>query len=160
MGRKTAMYPDFDQSLRELGVGDLSVGKKIKQFARGFYGRIAAYQTGLDNTVDDSKLERALARNLYGDDENEKNIEQVRLLAAYIRREVTGMASQHADELMAGVVNFGYDGLVQETKYYTLEDGWDVELVARETPTEGQELNLIQQLLGNIGRFSNTADAQ
>ena len=38
------MYKDFDMSLREIGVGDLSVGKKIYQMTEAFSGRLFAYR--------------------------------------------------------------------------------------------------------------------
>src|SRR5436309_3467908 len=33
-----AMFADFDRSLRELGTGDLSVGREVKKMAQSFYG--------------------------------------------------------------------------------------------------------------------------
>ena len=38
------IYKDFDMSLREIGVGDLSVGKKIYQMTEAFSGRLFAYR--------------------------------------------------------------------------------------------------------------------
>ena len=58
------MFDDMDQNLRELGAGDMSVGKKVKHMARAFYGRVAAYEDGLNG--DDGVLGSALLRNLYG----------------------------------------------------------------------------------------------
>ena len=58
------MFADFDRSLREIGTGDLSVGRQVKRMAEAFYGRIRAYEDGLAG--DDSALGAALARNLYG----------------------------------------------------------------------------------------------
>ena len=40
-------FRDMDRSLRELGVGDLSVGKKVRKMAEVFYGRLAAYDRAL-----------------------------------------------------------------------------------------------------------------
>jgi cytochrome b pre-mRNA-processing protein 3 len=59
-----AMFEDMDRSLREIGVGDLSVGKRVKEMARGLYGRIAAYESGIADGGD--ALAHALARNVYG----------------------------------------------------------------------------------------------
>ena len=59
-----AMFADLDRALREMGTGDLSVGKQVKRMAQGFYGRIRAYEEGL--AADDSVLGAALARNLFG----------------------------------------------------------------------------------------------
>src|SRR4051795_13607666 len=58
------MFADFDRSLREMGVGDLSVGKHVKRMVRAFYGRILSYEAGLAG--DDSALAAALARNVFG----------------------------------------------------------------------------------------------
>src|SRR5437588_12345766 len=58
------MFADFDRSLREMGTGDLSVGREVKRMAEAFYGRIGAYESGLAG--DDSVLQPALARNLFG----------------------------------------------------------------------------------------------
>jgi cytochrome b pre-mRNA-processing protein 3 len=41
------LFLDMDRALRELGAGDLGVGKRVKAMARGFYGRVAAYEDGL-----------------------------------------------------------------------------------------------------------------
>ena len=57
------MIDDMDQSLREMGVGDLSVGRRVKEMARAFYGRAAAYDDALAS--DDAGLESALRRNLF-----------------------------------------------------------------------------------------------
>src|SRR5689334_15586398 len=58
------MFADFDRSLREMGTGDLSVGREVKRMAEAFYGRIAAYEAGLAGG--DEVLLAALARNLFG----------------------------------------------------------------------------------------------
>ena len=56
------MFADMDRSLREMGVSDMSVGKRVKEMARAFYGRVDAYEPVLG---DEEKLKEALARNLY-----------------------------------------------------------------------------------------------
>ena len=58
------MFDDMDRALREMGVGDLSVGKKIKKMAHAFYGRADAYGKALD-ADDRAALIEALERNLY-----------------------------------------------------------------------------------------------
>lgn len=49
-------------------------------------------------------------------------------------------------------IRFDDDGVVDEVLDYDLEDGRVVSYASRETPTRGRELNLLEQLLGNIGR--------
>jgi cytochrome b pre-mRNA-processing protein 3 len=58
------MFEDVDENLRELGVGDLSVGKYVKRFARQFYARIEALETALGR-ADRQRLGDFLAANLY-----------------------------------------------------------------------------------------------
>jgi len=59
-----AMFSDMDLNLREIGVGDLSVGKKVKLMWEAFHGRAAAYQDALEAN-DRAALEAALARNVW-----------------------------------------------------------------------------------------------
>jgi cytochrome b pre-mRNA-processing protein 3 len=97
------MFADFDRSLREIGTGDLSVGRQVKRMAEAFYGRIRAYEDGLAG--DDAALAAALARNLYGT--ATASDEQVARVVAYLRREVTHLGGQRAAALLAGTVRFG-----------------------------------------------------
>lgn len=59
-----AFFQDIDHSIRELGVGDQSVPKRMKKLAGMFYGRVEAYGTALA-ARDEDKLAAALARNIY-----------------------------------------------------------------------------------------------
>ena len=47
------MVADLDSNMRELGVGDLSVGKQVKRLARQFYARLAALNEAFDDGRDD-----------------------------------------------------------------------------------------------------------
>ena len=58
------MITDFDRSLREIGVGDLSVGKKIKFMVSAYYGRANAYDRAIKNN--NKTLGDVLKKNLYG----------------------------------------------------------------------------------------------
>ena len=51
-------------------------------------------------------------------------------------------------------IRFGDDDRVESTQAWALEDGAIIDPVDRTTPTAGNELSLLQQLFGNIGRFS------
>ena len=42
-------FQDLDNSLRELGVSDLSVGRKIKVLAENYFGRLVAYSDAFDS---------------------------------------------------------------------------------------------------------------
>ena len=74
------LFKDFDQSLRELGAGDLSVGKKVKKMIEGYYGRASAYEEALYSDKND--LIVALERNLYGTVDPSK--EQIKYIVNYI----------------------------------------------------------------------------
>lgn len=79
------VFKRLDLALRELGVGDLSVGKRIKKLAQAFYGRAEAYDAAL-NQADDEALAQALGRNLTGRDEPSRE------LAAYVRASDAALA--------------------------------------------------------------------
>ena len=59
------IYKDFDMSLREIGVGDLSVGKKIYQMTEAFSGRLFAYRK-FNNKKNFNIMEATIKRNIYG----------------------------------------------------------------------------------------------
>lgn len=58
-------FINMDQSLREMGVGDLGVPKHMKRMMQGFNGRRQAYETALKSN-DNNLLKQALTRNVYG----------------------------------------------------------------------------------------------
>jgi cytochrome b pre-mRNA-processing protein 3 len=58
----------LDHALRELGVGDVSVGKKMRKLGEAMYGRMTAYEAPL-RAADADALARALAKNVYESDE-------------------------------------------------------------------------------------------
>ena len=83
---------DMDASLRELGAGDLGVGRKVQAMAKALYGRIAAYEAGLAGSGE--ALEAALRRNLYGTAPAPGPAPAaLAAFAGYVRRESLGAAS-------------------------------------------------------------------
>ena len=58
-------FADMDRSLRELGVSDLAVGKKVRKIAESYYGRVTAYDRAL--RAGPKILEDAISRNIYPD---------------------------------------------------------------------------------------------
>jgi cytochrome b pre-mRNA-processing protein 3 len=97
------MFGDFDRSLREMGTGDLSVGREIKRMAEAFYGRVAAYERGLAG--DDGVLREALARNLFGTASACPPC--LAAMIEYVRSAAARLCRQGAAELLAGHVSFG-----------------------------------------------------
>jgi cytochrome b pre-mRNA-processing protein 3 len=100
------MFADMDRNLRQLGTGDLAVGKRIKKLAKSFYGRVSAYEAGLEAAP--GVLEEALARNVYEDSGVEGTIPAIAVaaLAAYVRQADGLLAAQPVTALAAGEVQF------------------------------------------------------
>lgn len=97
------MFSDMDRSLREIGTGDLSVGRQVKRMAQALYGRINAYERGLAGN--DAVLSAALARNLFGTVPLASPF--LAAMASYVRRAAAQLQARSADELLAGRVSFG-----------------------------------------------------
>lgn len=53
-------------------------------------------------------------------------------------------------------IDFDRRGYVSDIRKLSLDAGKQVFMVARETPTEGHDLGLLEQLLGNVGRFNTS----
>lgn len=96
------MFQNMDDSLRELGVGDLVVAKKIRKLAENFYGRIGVYEQGLKDAAAPDALANALARNVYADEE----APHAPALADYVRRADASLAEQPAARIAGGIVVF------------------------------------------------------
>ena len=77
----------------------------------------------------------------------------------YISRQVETLAFFKPEVTKQEVVVISFDtaNRVDLVKEYHLEDGKRVEPSDRVTPTAGRELTILQQLFGNLGRFSDTA---
>jgi cytochrome b pre-mRNA-processing protein 3 len=105
-----AFCGDLDANLREMGVGDLAVPKRMQAFAEAFYGRQAAYLAALE-AADQRLFEKALARNIFpaGNDAG------AALLARYARAAVTSLDAQDDGALFRGEVVFpGPEAFVHE----------------------------------------------
>ena len=76
------MYKDFDMSLREIGVGDLSVGKKIYQMTEAFSGRLFAYRK-FNNKKNYKIIGPTVKRNIYGTVDN-IDAKYVEIIKSYI----------------------------------------------------------------------------
>lgn len=51
-------------------------------------------------------------------------------------------------------INFDELGLVDDIKHFNMDDSKDIDIVQRQTPSEGHSMGFFEQILGNIGRFN------
>lgn len=91
---------DMDANLREMGVGDLTVPKRMQAFGEAFYGRTAAYDLAL--TDGHEALAQALCKNIL----NGEHIEKARLLAAYAEAAISALADLDAAAVLGGSWKF------------------------------------------------------
>jgi len=94
---------DMDASLREMGIGDLSVPREMQRMGEAFYGRKAAYDSALAGS-DDAPLAATLARNIFGSASGPARGEMQ--IAAYMRAAVRDLAAQDGEALTRGEVVF------------------------------------------------------
>ncbi|MGV6800496.1 MAG: ubiquinol-cytochrome C chaperone family protein [bacterium] len=97
------MFRNMDHSLREMGVGDLTVGKKVRKLAEDFSGRIRAYDPEIEAKNID-KLTLAIARNVYGNEELDSPAPKA--LADYMIKCETNLESQSFEQFMTGKIEF------------------------------------------------------
>ncbi|ODT16673.1 MAG: ubiquinol-cytochrome C chaperone [Mesorhizobium sp. SCN 65-12] len=95
-------FLDIDHSLRELGIGDVGVPKRMKKLAKMFYGRTAAYSDSLDRD-DEAALAAALARNIRPDLADWPHAGR---LAAYAMGARRHLAAQPSAAIEAGKLSF------------------------------------------------------
>lgn len=99
------MVDDFDRSLREMGIGDAGISRRVKDMARGFAGRLTAYDAALDS-ADDELLDVALDNNLYGTVHDVPPAVRA-AVAGYVRREAADPTDPEMNDLLAGKAAFG-----------------------------------------------------
>lgn len=88
---------DMDGQLRQIGIGDMVVGKHVKRMMGALGGRIGAYRESIDNK---EQLVEALNRNLYRGDEPDKKA--VEFVAAHLRKFHTDLANASVANIVSG----------------------------------------------------------
>jgi cytochrome b pre-mRNA-processing protein 3 len=91
---------DMDANLREMGVGDIVVPKRMRAFGEAFYGRVAAYDVALDQGQE--PLAQALCKNIL----NGEGIANARRLAIYADKAMASLAAIDDAALLAPVWTF------------------------------------------------------
>ncbi len=95
-------FKDVDHSIRELGVGDQSVPKRMKGLARMFYGRMGPYWSALDEG-DGAALADAVSRNIAPDSPAALKSSEI---ADYMIRSAATLAGVSDEVLLAGAILF------------------------------------------------------
>jgi cytochrome b pre-mRNA-processing protein 3 len=96
-----AMFLDMDTNLREMGVGDMSVGKRNRAMWEAFHGRSAAYAAAWD---DQPALEAAVARNIWRGAAPPPRAAEG--LIRFVRAQARCLAGQPLDAMLAGDIHF------------------------------------------------------
>lgn len=94
-------FKDMDRSLREMGVTDIGVPKKIQKMGNLFFGLLAAINKAMD-AGDAAALHAVLVRNVY----DEVETEGAAHLADYLVKMDRALAAQPAEAIRSGVLTF------------------------------------------------------
>jgi cytochrome b pre-mRNA-processing protein 3 len=120
---------DMDANLREMGVGDLTVPKRMQAFGEAFYGRAAAYDRALDPALAEGAepLAQALCKNIL----NGTQIDNARRLAAYAGVAMTELAAQDDTALLAASWKFPSLDSLPDSRPDSSPDSWPVREAAQ-----------------------------
>lgn len=95
-------FDDMDRSLREIGVGDMGIGRRITRMADALYGRIGAYEQAIGEAA---ATEDALRRNLYGTAQSVSDT-AIAAMVDYLVKSRETLATQPVAQLIDGQVHF------------------------------------------------------
>ena len=127
---------DMDDNMREMGVGDLAVPRRMRRIGEAFYGRQAAYRAALDASGDD-RLAVLLQRNVFAGGIDRVGAER---LAVYVREAERRLAAQDGFER----AQFAFPAGRAMTKPERRSKGpWSVPLALSEVPEGGRHLDLV-----------------
>jgi len=96
-----AFFQDLDHSMRELGIGDQGVPKRMKKFAGMFYGRLESYAAAIDG-ADADALAAALRRNIYP--QADEAAPDMRALSKWMMSASEMLSAQPEDAVATGTV--------------------------------------------------------
>jgi hypothetical protein len=136
-----AFCRDLDANLREMGVGDLAVPKRMRHFGEAFYGRQAAYLAALA-ARDDRELENALARNIF----SAVNGGGASRLARYARAVLRDFEVGDEAALLRGESSFRSRRLLRMSDHKSrdfIAPPWRVPVAVEEIADSGQRFDLV-----------------
>jgi len=91
---------DLDDSLREMGTGDLAVPKRMRAMGEAFYGRATVYDAAL-RSADEAALADALLRNVFSGEQGAEGA--AGKLAHYVKRAAAALAAQGTGAIVQNV---------------------------------------------------------
>jgi cytochrome b pre-mRNA-processing protein 3 len=94
-------FADMDRSLRELGVSDVAVGKKVRKIAESYFGRVTAYDKTL--SANPKILEETLSRNIYPDGASG---ESIAAMADYFKNAVKQLGTIPVEKILLSELRF------------------------------------------------------
>lgn len=89
---------NLDGALREMGVGDLAVGKRMKALGGAFYGRAESFERALRGLPDHGDLEALLTRTVF----SASNGGDAPAMATYVLKCHSALAAAGLEELLEG----------------------------------------------------------
>lgn len=92
----------LDDALRELGVGDMSVGKKMRKLGEAFYGRVKSYEEAVEALPDTGPLEAVLTRTVFDGTDGAA----APRLAAHVVAQREHLTAQPLERIYAGDVDW------------------------------------------------------
>ncbi len=95
-------FKDMDSSLREIGVSDVAVPKKIQKMGSLFYGLLGKLTNALDDE-DEAALIEILNNNIYDGSSQENAL----TMAKYVNKTVSYLKEQKQEDIMLGQISFG-----------------------------------------------------
>ena len=101
-----AFFSDMDRSLREMGIGDTSVPKKMKKLGQAYNGRSMAYYKAID-ADDAAAFAMAVVRNVMAIDAGAETMEQrqgAEAIAAYALSTVALLKASPVTEILTGEI--------------------------------------------------------
>ena len=90
-----AYVSGLDNALREMGVGDVSVGKKMRKLGEAIYGRVKTFDAAM---AGEEPMAAVIERTVYAGQPNPHTV----ALATYVSQGVAALAAQPLDDILEG----------------------------------------------------------
>lgn len=94
-------FADMDQTLREMGIGDMGIPKHMRRMMKAFNGRMHAYKEAQEQGA----VEEALSKNLYGTLANPEPA-SVKAMMEYMARVQASLKAQDENAIFENGANF------------------------------------------------------